>query len=384
MTQQGYMDESHLKEVCERCNACETCLSVCCTFEATGEEEKSPMHRLGIISRLLSREGLTSEDTYNLYTCTDCGRCDTVCPMDIPISAALAQGKVFMVERGAGPLPRHEEMIASIFANRNAVNKDPETRLDWLPEEERSQAPIDQPCDTLLYLGCMASYLDMATARASYFLLKKAGIPFTLMGDEFCCGIYPYNAGKREEARMIFEKMHAQFKNLGISRILVPCAGCHRTFSFYYKEMLRDFAIEVRHISEIMLEIFEEKRLTFTPASGTLTFHDSCKLGRKAGIYDAPRTLLRSLGFDLKEMADSREDSRCCGAGAGVRSFAPDLSMSIGKKLLEASTEKAMVSTCPFCIFNLGYTAKKSGMERKVSHIAPLVYALVTESPASP
>ncbi|MCW7752704.1 (Fe-S)-binding protein [Desulfobotulus sp. H1] len=372
MTRPVCPDTALLSKSCDACISCETCFTACCTFEATGNPESTPMNRLAIIHRLLSGEAVLEEDIRNIYTCTECGRCDTVCPMEIPISETIAEGKVPMVAMGFGPLPRHNDMIAAIFAKGNAVNKDAATRLDWLPAEERPLAPLERPCDTLLYMGCMASWVDKATARACYFLLKKAGVAFTLMEDEFCCGIYPYNAGKREEARSIFTSMQKKFAELGISRIIVPCAGCHRTFSTYYPRMLTDFTIQTVHISEFLLTLIEEKRLTFTPVSRTITFHDSCKLGRKSGIYEAPRKLLQHMGYRLKELPENRENSRCCGAGAGVRSFAADLSMDISQQLLADIHETLLVTTCPFCIFNLGYTAKKKGQNLHISHIASL------------
>jgi Fe-S oxidoreductase len=291
--------------------------------------------------------------------------------MDIPISSTIADSKVVMVNKGFGPLPRHNEMVENLLKHRNAVNKDPKDRLAWLGDD--APAATRQTSDTLLYLGCMASYLDKETAKACYAILKHAGESFTLLEDEFCCGIYPYNAGKTTEATAVFKDRYDLFKARGIKRIITPCAGCYRAFSAYYPRVLPGFDIEVKHISQVIQDLVERKKIVFTPAEGDVVVHDSCKIGRKSGVYEAPRMILRQIGFDVKEIPENKENGLCCGAGAGVRSIEPQLSVAIGRKILDTSPAEHVVSTCPFCIFNLSYIARKTDQPHTIKHIASFV-----------
>jgi Fe-S oxidoreductase len=51
--------------------------------------------------------------------------------------------------------------------------------------------------------------------------------------------------------------------------------------------------------------------------SGVVTYQDPCRLGRRAGIYEAPRDLLRMIpGVRFEEMERNRENSVCCGTSA--------------------------------------------------------------------
>ena len=83
--------------------------------------------------------------------------------------------------------------------------------------------------------------------------------------------------------------------------------------------------------------------------------------------------ILRQIGFDVKELSENRENGLCCGAGAGVRSIEPQISMAIGRQIHDKVPTEDVISTCPFCIFNLGYIAKKSNLPYKIMHIASFV-----------
>ncbi|PIE70891.1 MAG: hypothetical protein CSA22_05700 [Deltaproteobacteria bacterium] len=370
------LDTDALKVSTETCILCETCVETCCTAGPTGDEKMTPMGRLQIIGALLSGETPDTESVRALYYCTECGRCDTVCPMDIPVSGTIADAKVVLVSRGLGPLEKHESMIRGILKNRNAVNKPAEERLAWIPEAYRDQVAFDDaPSDTVLYVGCLSSFVDKQTAAASLEILMQGGVDFKLLSDEYCCGIYPYNAGKWDEALAIFTEMQEMFKAFGIRRMIVPCAGCHRCFSAYYPRLLPDFDVEILHITEVIGDLVREDKLAFKPGGDTVTVHDACKTGRKWGQYERAREILSAMDLTVAELAENRESALCCGSGSGVRSLDAKLSMQIAGKVLDNVTAPDLVSTCPFCIFNFNYTAKKTEKPVKARHIASLVRA---------
>ncbi|MDH4123721.1 MAG: heterodisulfide reductase-related iron-sulfur binding cluster, partial [Thermoplasmata archaeon] len=102
-----------------------------------------------------------------------------------------------------------------------------------------------------------------------------------------------------------------------------------------------------------------------------------CHLGRHSGIYDAPREILNSIpGIELVEMRNNRERARCCGAGAGVKTANPAVSIEIAKKRIEEACDtgaEILISACPFCEQNLSEAARVSGKPLKVIDISELL-----------
>jgi heterodisulfide reductase subunit D len=90
------------------------------------------------------------------------------------------------------------------------------------------------------------------------------------------------------------------------------------------------------------------------PAGTVMTYHDPCTLGRQLKIYDAPREIIKAFpGARFTEMARSREDSFCCGAGSYVRYDFPGLTDVAGlQRWKEAVGTKAsmLLTSCISCL----------------------------------
>ena len=86
----------------------------------------------------------------------------------------------------------------------------------------------------------------------------------------------------------------------------------------------------------------------------SVTFHDSCYLGRGNDIYEAPREVINALQVELKEMKRSRSKGMCCGAG-GAQMFKEEEkgTMRVNTLRTEQALEtepEIIAAACPFCM----------------------------------
>jgi Fe-S oxidoreductase len=137
---------------------------------------------------------------------------------------------------------------------------------------------------------------------------------------------------------------------------------------------------EVIHHSELIAELVKAGKIRFENSlNKTITFHDSCYLGRHNNIYDAPREILNAIpGVKLEEMPRSHNKGFCCGAGGGRMWLDENKPRVNQNRVDEAATKTAaslVATACPFCSTMIDDGIKETGREEKLENrdIAELV-----------
>ena len=133
------------------------------------------------------------------------------------------------------------------------------------------------------------------------------------------------------------------------------------------------------HHSQFLDELLKTGKIKMNPSDmDSVTYHDSCYLGRYNNVYTSPRLSLESTGVDLVEMPRTKDKGFCCGAGGG-RMF---LEETEGKRVNIERTEEALAtgaktiaSACPFCMTMLtdGVKEKEKSEEVQVKDVAEIV-----------
>jgi Fe-S oxidoreductase len=119
-----------------------------------------------------------------------------------------------------------------------------------------------------------------------------------------------------------------------------------------YPRFVGDHGLEVLHITELAARSGEA--LSVMKTTGRVTFQDPCRLGRHLGVYEAPRQILASLGFELAEMPRHGSSSQCCGTSCwhSCGQVSKDIQV---ERLEEARTTGAemLVTACLKCQIHL-------------------------------
>lgn len=205
---------------------------------------------------------------------------------------------------------------------------------------------------TLYFPGC----LTKASLKTEYENYKKIfnilGIDFVLMNDvNYCCGLPAFNGGYKKEAKELAKKMQEYCEKQNILKIITNCPSCYHTFKSLYPTLIRDWDVEIEHVSTVILRALKKKKYDRKISKEYVTYHDPCHLGRYEGIYEQPREIIEMLGGEIIEMHHNRNNSLCCGGGGGVRANYESLAKDIAKRRTQEVDDKCakIITTCPLC-----------------------------------
>jgi Fe-S oxidoreductase len=331
-------------KLCYQCGLCDT---VC------------PWNRVRIFSmRNIVRQaafGLPEIEGEDIWRCTTCGRCPQRCPRGVGTMDVSVSFRRIASEAGVSPAPIHT-VRASLGAEGNPLGEERKKRADWA--EGLSVKTFTEGTEILYFPGCYPSYDSRLkkVAIATANILNRAGVDFGILGPkENCCGESIRKTGDEDLFKRLAKENIKTFIDNGVKKVLVSSPHCYHTFKNEYPEFKVNF--EVVHISQYLFELIKEGKLELTKEyRKKITYHDPCYLGRHNGIYDEPREVLKKVpGLELIEMADSREDSLCCGGGGGRIWMDTPKGERFSDLRLEQAIEvgaEVLVTACPYCITN--------------------------------
>ncbi len=321
-----------------------------------------PWNRVRTFSmRKIVREatfGFTEIESEDIWRCTTCGKCPKQCPRDVKQIESGVSLRRIATEYGVFPTSAIpiRTISASLTGEGNPLNEKRKNRANWA--EGLSIKTFTEGIEILYFPGCYLSYDPRLkkVARATANILNLAGVDFGILGSkENCCGESIRKTGDEELFKRLARENIKNFIDNGVKKILVSSPHCFHTFKNEYPEFMVNF--EVVHISQYLSELINEGKLEFTKKYGKkVTYHDPCYLGRHNDIYDEPREVLKKIpGLELNEMAESLEDSLCCGGGGGRIWMETPKGERFSDLRLEQAMEvgaEVLVTSCPYCIAN--------------------------------
>lgn len=375
------------------CAQCGYCVEDCTEYDAKKWESTSPRGKFYFLKMVIEGEAEFDQDMVNKFLlCTTCEKCNVSCQLAIPVLENWELMRDYLIgKRNFMTFPPFEIMAASLENNLNIWAGYRRNRADWLYGDqdlyERVKDNLSQNSEVAYFAGCTASFVEQDIAKAAVTLLSEAGIEFQYLGtDEACCGIPMLVAGKWDIFEKVMRHNIEEMKRQGVKKVITSCPACWLVWSHYYKEFARklgiEYDIEAKHYTEVLAEKIRSGECAipeFSESDITVTFHDSCHLGRAGGIYEPPRELIRAAGVKFVEMAHNRENALCCGSVlTRVGEPRPTSNYLGGKRIKEAIDAGAdvILAVCPCCQFQLRVASKENGYNVPVKDLAAFISGL--------
>ncbi|MCE7885115.1 MAG: 4Fe-4S dicluster domain-containing protein [Actinobacteria bacterium ATB1] len=329
-----------------------------------------------------------------VWSCVTCRACDEICPVDIEIVDKILDIRRYLSLMESDFPPELGNAYRGMENAGNPWGLGQHERAAWA-EQLDFEIPIigentDGDHEYLWWVGCAGSFDDrnVKVTRAIAKILHTAGVDFAILGpNEMCTGDPARRSGNEYVFQMLAMQNIETFEEAGVKKIITQCPHCFNTLSNEYPQLGGNY--EVIHHAELIEQLIDEGRVPIrTDIASTVTYHDSCYLGRHNDIFAAPRRILGRIGgVDVVEMPRNGTNSFCCGAG-GARMWMEERT---GKKIQIERTEEAVrtgadtiATACPFCYIMLddGVNETGNGDTHNVKDVA-VILAEAMERPAA-
>lgn len=326
--------------------------------------------------RALIGEVIPEDD---IWACTTCRSCEEQCPMfveHVDKTIDMRRNLVLMETR----FPSEAQLaFRNMENNGNPWGIGWTSRADFLTSLGVKTLEEDPEAEYLYWPGCSGAF-DARNQKVSAALVKlfqAAGVRFAIIGnDEKCCGDSARKLGNEYLFYSLATENIEVMNGYGVKKIIAQCPHCFNLIKNEYPQFGGNY--EVIHHTEFLADLVKSGKLKLKASAGkSITYHDSCYLGRYNQIYDQPRELLKAVGLEIKEMGFTREKGFCCGAGGG-RMWLEEH----GTRINEMRTDQAIAvntdyvgTACPFCLtmFADGIAAREVGEQMQALDIAEIL-----------
>ena len=365
------------------CSQCGYCIEECDQFYGRGWESQSPRGKWYWLREYM--EGREEWDQFMVDTilvCTTCELCNKRCSAALPIEPSWMKLRGELIhEQKKMSFPPFEMMAAAVRKEGDIWAGYRKDRSVWFPPDLKEKHGPTHKAKAVYFAGCTASYVEHDIGMASVRLLDAAGVDFTFLGNaESCCGTPMLVAGMWDVFEEVLRRNIQAVKKAGADTVISSCPACDMMWRHTYPEWAEKLGIEygitAKHYSEVLAEKIQAGEFTF-PDNGqkpcTVTWHDSCHIGRVSGVYEPPRQLIQAIpNTTLVEMTPNREEGHCCGSVLTLIKE-PPVAAEIGKIHLEEAVEagaEKVLALCPCCEFQLRVSADKKQVPIEVVDLA--------------
>ncbi|MFC7371574.1 (Fe-S)-binding protein [Fictibacillus iocasae] len=314
-----------------------------------------------------------------IWACTTCRNCEDQCPvMNEHVDKIIDMRRYLVLTEGKMESDA-KRAIQNIEKQGNPWGISKKERENWRDLRDDIHIPTvkemekaGEEFEYLFWVSSMGSY-DNRSQKIALSLAKimnEGNIKFAILGNkEKNSGDTPRRLGNEFLYQEMVTANVALFEKHNVKKIITIDPHAYNTFKNEYPEF--GLEAEVYHHTELLAQWIKEGRIKPQhEVKETITYHDSCYLGRYNEVYEPPRDILKAIpGVTLVEMDRNRQNGMCCGAGGGLMWTEE----KAGSRVNVARTEQALAvnptmigSGCPFCLTMLSDGTKAKEVEDRV------------------
>jgi len=324
------------------CIRCNLCLDKCPVVRAVGID-KAPMYA-SVYSAMGSRFDLdmTSKEAFQ---CIDCYECEAICPVNVPIVETMKHVRRLAID--ANKLPAEAKVIIEKAKNSQNILGTP-------------VALKKGKADVALFLG-YAGELDQNMIDAFDKICKAANIEYSVIAGAADSGYFLNRVGFEDEANIAIEANIKLFKEAAAKVIVTPDSYSFEAFvKLYPKDM------EYKHISQFVVELITDGKLSVKEDGNAVAYHDPHFLTRVNGIESDPRSIIKAIsGQAAVEPLRTGIKTAASGIGGGLGLFNKDIFDLVSKNRAYEVAKLGCDTVVSGCVFEK-YALKAALAEKNV------------------
>jgi len=359
------------------CQDCGVCTGSCPVSRVLPGFSPQKMVGKYVLSADLGLEDEIFSDE-DLWSCLTCALCLERCPSKVEYLDFIRAVREEAFKAGSKRTFAHDGVMQTIVEmQREGLHQN---KTAWA----RDAGCVAEEGAYYLFVGCLtyfdAIFKDMgisplSSASNMLKILNRLGIEPVVSDEERCCGHDMLWSGNVDAFKDLAGFNIALIKRLGCKKVIFSCPEGYVTFKTTYPLYFGELDFEVIHFYDLVAKHVNEGAFPLAPVEHTVTYHDPCRLGRMAGIYETPREIIESIPeMNLVEMERNREDAVCCGVScwANCSRYSKKIQMD---RLKEAAATGAdtLVTACPKCSIHFACALSSSGMRMEVKELTNLV-----------
>ncbi len=381
-------------EILRTCVHCGFCTATCPTYQVLGDELDSPRGRIYLIKDMLEKGRPADEKTVkHIDRCLSCLACMTTCPSGVHYMHLVDHAREYIEATYKRPFV--DRMLRAVLARvipyprrfrlallgakiaRPFSFLVPDRRLKAMlamapkviPPVSRNDDPQVFPAEgerrmrVALMTGCAQKALNTDINDATIRLLTRLGCEVVVAKGQGCCGALTHHMGKAAlahgSAAANIRAFMAEKAAGGLDAVVINTSGCGTTVKDYgHMFRLGPLAADAATVAGLALDVSEVLVKIGLPQGSAkglrVAYHAACSLQHGQQIKTAPKDLLKRVGFEVVEPADSH---LCCGSAGTYNLLQPEISAQLQARkvqTLEAKKPDVIAAGNIGCMMQIG------------------------------